>query len=145
MNRLERIAQGMLRPINPYSTIILGTFTAFWGMWVLTPEWSVFGTADLYSKMREFAPEWAWGVWALTAGMLLVFCVFKGLYNNLSRALMFISWHWTTVAAFMWWGDWQNTGGVTYATVAIYSIYCYFNIKMNYADRGRNRPHSFHL
>lgn len=141
MNRLEKIAEGMLRPINPYSTLILGVFTAFWGLWVITPGWSVFGSALLYSKMMEFAPEWAWGVWSLTSGLLLIICVFRGYYSNLSRALMFISWHWATVAGFMWWGDWHNTGGITYTTVAIYSIYCYFNIKMNYVKYGTDTPH----
>jgi hypothetical protein len=142
MTRLDRIAQGLLRPINPYSTIILGAFTALWGVWILA-GWPVFSHAALYSKMAEFAPEWAWGTWSLCAGLLVVLAVFKGFYRWLIWTLLFIGWHWATVSIFMWWGDWQNTGGLTYTTVAIYSGYCYLNVKFNYLKRRSLLP-TFH-
>lgn len=140
MSMLDRIAQGMLRPINPYSTLILGVFTAFWGIWVLMP-WSVFGRADLFSKLSEFAPEVLWGLWATGAGILVIASIIRGLYRYLAWTLAFIGWHWATVAVFMWWGDWQNTGGLTYSFAAVYASYAYLNVKINQVNNGEEMPH----
>lgn len=142
-DRLDRFANGLLRPINPYASVILGLLTASWGIWLLMP-WETFGTAKLYSKMDEFAPEWAWGTWALICGALIIFAVAKGLYKTLSFAIGFAVWHWATVSSMMWWGDWQNTGGLTYSFITLYCIYAYLNIKINYVQFGEDIP-DFHL
>ncbi len=131
MSRLDKIAEGLLRPINPYATSILGLLTATWGLWVIMPFWSVFGKAELFEKMREFAPELAWGSWAFVCGLLIIYAIYAGRYRTLSAAMAFASWHWTTVACMMWWGDWQNTGGLTYSWIAVYSIYVYLNVRIN--------------
>lgn len=141
MTKADRIAQGLLRPINPYSTIILGTFTALWGLWVFLPEWSVFAHAALFNRMAQFAPEWAWGLWAMVAGTLVVCSVIRGLYKWLAWTLAFCVWHWATVAGMLWWGDWQNTGGVTYTFIAVYSAYAYLNVKVNIIRFGESMQH----
>jgi hypothetical protein len=46
--RLDTLAVGMLKPINPYAQMITGVFTAIWGLWLLSPV-DVFGTAPLFS------------------------------------------------------------------------------------------------
>lgn len=137
---LDRIAVGLLRPINPYSTLILGVMTALWGLWLLMP-WPVFEHAVLFSKMSDFAPEWAWGCWSVTSGLLVIYGVFKGFYRILSWTLAFIGWHWFTVSSMMWWGDWQNTGGLTYSFICLLVVYCYLNIKVNYVKYGEDIPH----
>lgn len=141
-SRVEQIVIGLTRPINPYSTLLVGAMTAMWGIWLLMP-WSVFGSAALFSKMAEFAPEWAWGAWALTCGVLIILSVYNGLYKWLYRAMGFAVWHWSTVSTFMWWGDWRNTGGVTYSFVALMCIYLYINIKVNYKKYGEDIPNSY--
>lgn len=140
--RAEQIVIGLTKPINPYSSILLGALTAMWGIWLLMP-WSVFGTAPLFSKLERFAPEDAWGAWATACGTLVIFAVWKGLYKWLYRTLAFGIWHWCTVAGFMWWGDWHNTGGVTYSFVGFLFIYLYLNIKINYKQHGENIPNFY--
>lgn len=144
MGKHDRIARGLLRPINPYSTLILGIFTTCWGLWMLSPWWSVFAQSSAYVKMEQFAPEWAWGCWSVIAGALVILAVFKGLYRWLSFALGFISWHWATVSLMLWLGDWQNIGGLTYMGIAVFSSYVYLNIKVNYVKFGEDIP-SFYV
>jgi hypothetical protein len=136
MGRFDRIAQGVLRPINPYSTLILGVFTGLWGLWVLLPQWDVFTSAALFSKVSEFAPEYAWGLWALTCGVIICAGIATGARRILSFALAFAMWHWWTIAGMFWWGDWQNTGGITYTFVAITCTYAWLNFKVNFVKTG---------
>lgn len=144
MTRLDIIAQGLLRPINPYANLIMGGLTAMWGAWLLIPYFSVFGRASLYSKMGDFAPEWAWGSWAFVCGLVMIASVFKGMYKTLSKAMGFAVWHWFTVAGMMWWGDWQNANSITYTFIGIYCAYIYLNIKINHVKCAHKKP-SFHI
>jgi hypothetical protein len=41
----------------------------------------------------------------------------------------------------MWWADWNNTGGLTYTFVGIFSVYAYLNIKINYLKYHEEFPH----
>jgi uncharacterized iron-regulated membrane protein len=105
--------------------------------------WQVFTSAPLFSQMHAFAPEWAWGTWALICGSLIVISVFKGLYKWLYRSLGFAIWHWGTVSSLMWMGDWHNTGGVTYSFICIFCMYLYLNIKVNYNKMGEDIPNFY--
>lgn len=137
MSRLERIAEGLLRPINPYATVLLGALTLVWGMWIVNPFWNVFPTSRVYSQASDFAPEWAWGTWSTLCGALILISLYKGSYKYLVRFLGFATWHWSTISTMFFWGDWQNTAGVTYGFIAIYCIYSYLNIKVNYDQPGK--------
>lgn len=139
ITKLDKVALGLLRPINPFATLILGIFTATWGIMLLMP-WRSFDSAKLFSKAAEFAPEWAWGTWATACGLFIIFAVFKGFYVILSKSLAFAIWHWVTVSGMLWWGDWTNMGGITYTFVGIYCIYCYMNIKINYVVNHEKTP-----
>jgi hypothetical protein len=136
MKRIEILARGMLRPINPYVTSILGALTFTWGLWILNGFWEVFTSANVFSKAEDFAPEWAWGVWSTLCGLSILVELYRGNFKWLTRSLGFAVWHWWTIAAFLWWGDWQNTAGVIYTFVAIYTTYAYLNIKINYVKPG---------
>lgn len=132
---LKRIGNKVMRlanPINPSWSILLGSFTFAWGAWVIFPWWNAFDTAKLYGKMLEFAPEWAWGTWALIAGAILMYSSMRCNYKLLVQALSFIGWHWFTVSTLMWFGDWQNPGPITYTMTTIYTLFFYLNIKLNY-------------
>lgn len=142
MNKLDSIAQGLLKPINPYATVILGLLTATWGLWLLLPH-PTFASAPLFSKMSDLAPEWAWGSWAYLCGLLIIFSVIMERYRALSFAMGFAVWHWGAVSGMMWWADWQNTGPITYTFICIYSAYIYLNIRVNCVKFGENRPKFF--
>lgn len=137
--RLEAILLGMLRPINPYVTGILGTFTLFWGLWVVNPFWTVFTQAAIYDKMNGFAPEWAWGTWSTLAGAYMLAELYRGKYRQLLWSLAFTLWHWATMAGMFFWGDWQNTAGLAYSFIAFYALYAYLNIKINYVTKGTSK------
>lgn len=130
-DRLERLARGMLEPINIHATSILGALTFVWGLWILVPFWDVFDNATIYSRMDDFAPEWAWGSWATLCGLMMLFCLIREHFRGLRFAYGFAVWHWWTVSNLIWWSDWQNTGGVTYTFIAIYTTFIYLNIKVN--------------
>lgn len=135
MTKMEKVAVGLLSPINPYASILLGIFTFFWGLWLALP-FDTFGSAAIYSKMDQFAPEWLWAVWAMIVGSVSVYTIIKRKSKLLAKAHGFTAWHWATVASMMWWGDWENTAGPTYTFIAIYSSFCYLNVKVNNVNFG---------
>lgn len=137
MNRLERLARGLLKPMNPYASSILGMLTLMWGIWIVNPFWSVFASANVWHRAMQFAPEWAWGTWATVAGGAILFALFKGSTKWVARTLGFGIWHWWTVSGMLWWGDWQNTAGLTYMFIAIYTTFSYLNIKTNFVHMGQ--------
>lgn len=139
MNRFEQLAKGILMPMNPYASALLGFLTLFWGLWIVNPFWDVFSTANVYHRALEFAPEWAWGTWSTTCGALIILSLYTGAAKLLSRSLAFAVWHWGTVSIMLWWGDWQNTAGLTYTFIALYTIFAYLNIKTNYVRMGIGR------
>lgn len=130
---LKTVAFGLLRPINKFSPILLGVFTSLWGLWLISPWWSTFGTAPLWSKMSDLAPEWAWGLWSLTAGMLVSYFTAKEKHVEQAQALGFIVFHWFTVGWLMWFGDWRNTGALTYSAISLYAAFLFLNVRINYA------------
>lgn len=103
----------------------------FWGIWLLLPH-DVFERAPLYFRMWQIAPEWAWGGWATICGFMIIVSIIKSNWKMMTKAMGFASWHWCTVAGMMWWGDWQNTGGLTYSFISLYAIYVFLNVKINY-------------
>jgi hypothetical protein len=113
--------------------------TTAWGIWIVNPFWSVFSTANVYHKALDFAPEWAWGTWSTACGVLMVCALYEGWTKWLGRALGFAVWHWWTVAGMLWWGDWQNTAGLTYTFIALYTTFTYLNIKANFIETGVKR------
>ncbi len=136
MHRLEHIAQGLLKPMNPYASLLLGLLTLSWGVWIINPFWSVFGTAQVYTRAAQFAPEWAWGTWATICGISILYGIYKGSARWLASSLGFAMWHWFTVAGMLWWGDWQNTSGITYTFIGCYTIFAYLNLKVNFIGQG---------
>lgn len=132
MKKWERIIQGLLIPMNPNATIILGVFTTLWGLWILIPFWDVFNSAPLFSRVQEFAPEWAWGSWSVAAGLLLIVALRNDSRSSVSFALGFLTWHWFVISGLFWWGDWHNTGGLTYSFIGIYAMWAYLNYRINF-------------
>jgi hypothetical protein len=129
---LNGLKAAMMKPINTSAVIILGVYTTVWGLWVATPLWDVFGTADLYSYMSQLAPELFWGLAAVVAGVVIVW----GVIRNSYRSLIIGSWigfmHWFLISALYFFGDWQNTGGITALAIGIYSAFVYLNLKVNH-------------
>lgn len=136
----DKLAQSLLKPINPTVIVVLGLYTIIWGIWIANPLWEVFTRAPLYSAMEHLAPEWYWGVQAIVAGLFILRGALKPAYKNLITGAAIAAGHWFTIGMLYFIGDWQNTGGITAITFAIYSALVYLNIKTNrsYFDQETN-------
>lgn len=133
MNKRDKVASGLLRPVNPSVIIVLGFYTVLWGLWLLSPFWTVFTQAPLYSEMMGLGPEPVWGVIAIISGGFICRGAIKPSYMNL-RVGSFVGFmYWLIVGILYLMGDWMNTGGITALTFALYSALIWVNIKVNRA------------
>jgi len=125
-----RLAEAMLRPVNPTAIILLGVFTIAWGFWVGNPFWNVFTHARLYSFMN-FAPEPVWGLIAAAAGVVISHGAVTKRVGALILGAKTGGLFWLLVSIFFFMGDWMNTGGITALILSIYSFFIYLNLKVN--------------
>lgn len=128
---MDKVASTLLRPINPSIIIVLGFYTIVWGLWLLSPFWTVFTQAPIYSAMMSVGTEPVWGAIAIASGMLIMRGAIKPSYINLRVGSFVGFFYWLIVAMFYFAGDWANTGGITSLTFAIYSAIVWVNIKVN--------------
>lgn len=136
MSRLESLADNLLRPLNPTIIIILGLYTATWGLWVANPFWTVFTQAPIYLAMAQMAPEIVWGAIAVTAGIVISYGAYKPSAKNLQLGAFVGFFHWFVIGILYLISDWQNTGGITSLTFAIYSALVWVNVKINRKHYG---------
>lgn len=131
MKRERKIAESLLKPINPTIIIILGVYTFVWGLWIFLPFWTVFTQAPLYSAMASIAGEYAWGGLAMIAGAGIIRGALKPLYKNIQLGSFIAFFHWFVISILYFIGDWASTGGITSLTFAVYSALVWVNIKIN--------------
>jgi hypothetical protein len=133
----------LLSPLQRSSIVALGIYTFFWGLWVAAPWWSVFDQAELFSTMGLIAPEVFWGGLAVACGASIIISAWKMFPRGVMDAAV-ITWaHWLMIAIFYFVGDWQNTGGITSLSIAIYAAFIYLNIKVNYYIKGKRKDSLF--
>lgn len=138
---LDRLAEGLLKPINPSVIIVLGLYTILWGLWVVNPFWTVFTLSGLYSALATFGGEYFWGGIVLVSGLLITRGAIKPSYMNLTvgSAVGFIIW--LIVGIFYMFGNWASTGGITALAFSTYSLLIYLNIKTNKTFfKGGHKP-----
>lgn len=128
---IRRLLYGFLQPINTNLVVLLGLWTATWGLWVASPFWDVFDSAQMFTYMHSLGPEWAWGVSAVIAGLVMVFGVIFNSYRSLSWGAMIGFIYWLAISVLYFLGDWQNTGGITVIIFAIYSAAIRINLSVN--------------
>jgi hypothetical protein len=134
MTRREKLAQTILKPINPSIIVILGAYTVLWGLWIANPFWTVFTQAPLYAVMAHSAPiypEVFWGTYAIISGLFTMRGAMKPSYRNLQWGSFFAFAHWLIIGMMYFMGDWMNTGGITAITFSIYSAIVWLNVKIN--------------
>lgn len=127
----DKIAAGLLRPINPSLIIVLGLYTVIWGLWISNPLWTVFTQAPVYNFMAALAPEMYWGVQAVVAGAIISYGAIRPSYRNIQLGSFIAFFHWFIIGVMYFMGDWQNTGGITCLCFAVYSAMIWVNIKIN--------------
>lgn len=126
------LAQALLKPVNTAAIILLGMYTVLWGLWIANPWWSVFNSAPLFHQMRDVAPEWAWGLFAIFCGLVTAYGAWRPSYRALTIGSGTAFGHWLAISIFYFVGDWHNTGGITSLTFSIYAAFIYLNIRVNY-------------
>lgn len=131
-NQNGGLTEALLKPVNTAAIILLGIYTVVWGFWLANPWWSVFGTAPIYNEMNQVAPEWAWGLLAITCGLVTAYGAWRPSYRALTWGSGVAFCHWLTISIFYFVGDWHNTGGISSLTFAIYAAFIYLNIRVNY-------------
>jgi hypothetical protein len=126
----NRLIRSILQPINPAAILILGVFTALWGIWVASPFWDVFTSADAYQYLGML-PEPVVGGVAILAGLGIINGVLRASFRSLTTGAMIGFSHWFTIAVFFFLGNWHNTAGITYLMIAVYSAFVWLNLRVN--------------
>lgn len=134
----DQLVRALLLPINPAAVILLGIYTVVWGVWVANPFWSVFSQAELYGVLATVAPEVFWGCLAILCGIVTVYGAVKRSYRALINGSSVAGWHWFMITVFYFMGDPLNTGGITALIFAVYAIFIYLNLKVNFKDDPHN-------
>ena len=127
----SRFIRDVLQPINTAAISIMGVYTVLWGFWVANPWWFVFQSAAAYQSMEHIAPEFVWGLVAVIVGTFMIRGVVSRSYKALVIGALSGFFYWITVSGFFFWGDWHNTGGVTYLMIAAYCGFIWLNLRVN--------------
>lgn len=128
---IDSIKDTFIKPMNVSSLMIFGTFCLLWAIWIIHPGWAVFETAKMFSVMSYIMPEWAWGAVSAVLGVLVYYGVLSQNIKCIKTTTLIGFYMWTMVSICYFIGDWQNTGGITIAIIAIYSGYAALNIAIN--------------
>lgn len=118
-------------PLNKASTILMAAYTLLWGIWLASPFWDVFTRAPLYSALSAVFPEYAWGIIAILCGLATTWGVLHQSARSLAIGAYVGFIHWLVISGGYFIGDWQNTGGITALTIALYSALIYLNLRVN--------------
>lgn len=124
------VAKRLMQPINTSLIALLGAYTMLWGLWLASPFWTVFDAAPLYSKMEHF-PEWAWGAFAMYAGIEIIRGVILNRNGPLKRGAFIGYFHWFIVTLMYFFGDWRSTGGITSLVICMYCFIIFLNYRKN--------------
>lgn len=131
MTRTERLATELLKPLNPSLIVVLGFYTILWGLWIVSPFWSVFNAAPLYSTLASVSSEVVWGSLAVLAGVCVTYGAYRPSRVNLQFGSFVGALHWFIIALFYFIADWTSTGGISALAFAVYSGIVWVNVKMN--------------
>ena len=130
-NIARRVRRELMHPINTSAVIIMGFYTFLWGVWLASPFWHVFDHAPLYMTLAGLAPEWAWGLWAIAVGLVMVYGVVRKSHRSLTTGAFVGMFHWLLISLLYFFADWHSTGGITALMVAAYCSFVYLNLRMN--------------
>ena len=138
--RLECLRETLLRPINPAVIVVLGIYTVVWGLWIMSPFWTVFPHSAAYAIMAEYGTEYLWGSIAVCAGAIIVRGALKPVYWNIEIGSWVSFFFWLAIAILFCAGDWHTTGWLSAACFSIYSGLIWLNIRFNreYFGGGKN-------
>lgn len=128
----EKLADALLRPINPSAVIILGLATIMWGLWIVLPFWDVFSISSVYSTLlATHIPEFCWGLLAIGCGMITTWGATVRKTTPLKIGSMVAGWHWLMITIFYISGNWMDSTWVFTLMFALYAAYVAMNLRVN--------------
>lgn len=132
MTKPERLAQQLLKPINPTIIIVLGIYTIVWGLWIACPFFDVFTASPLYATMAGIGSEYIWGSIAMVSGLIICRGAIKPRFGNIQFGAFIGFFHWTLISILYFIADWHSTAGLSAAAFAVYSGLVWVNTKVNH-------------
>ena len=132
----DKMAGAIAKPVNRAAIVILGAFTAVWGLWVSNPFWEVFSRAPLYDALNSSGPpgidaETFWGGVALICDLFVCYGAICKERPAILLGSAIIGWVWAVISVMYFLGDWRNTGGITSGTLSIYGWFIFLNVLVN--------------
>lgn len=131
VEHVENLRQTLLRPINPAVIVVLGIYTMIWGVWIMSPWWSVFPHSPVYSLMAHYGTEYLWGSIAIAAGSIITRGALKPVYWNIELGSWVSFFFWLAIAILYVCSDWHTTAWLSAACFSIYSGIIWLNIRVN--------------
>jgi hypothetical protein len=129
---VNRAVRTILKPISKGVTVFLSLYTILWGLWTLNPWWSVFNSAGLYDGLNGVAPEWFWGLLALSVGLMSLVSTIDNRYPKTAfTSAALAGWFWFVIGLLYLYGDWHNTGGITGLFLSVLCAFIFLNVKAN--------------
>lgn len=123
-----------LAPIQPFIGILIGFYTFMWGLWVLSPFWTVFDKGPQYEVLMSLAREPVWGFIATILGVIIM----KACWNKNVEVIKY-----TALVGFYFWGlvctsylysNWQALAWIPAAMFSIIEGYAYLNLTIREKD-----------
>jgi hypothetical protein len=121
----------LLKPINTAGIGILGTVTFIWGLWLASPFWTVFSGDPNYSAMAQLAPEWAWGLFGIAVGAVILAGVIKNSYRALTRGATVAYYFWLAITGMHLVSNWKSEMWIFTLMSALYAIFIALNLRVN--------------
>jgi len=114
----------MKKPFEFVSTLTL----ILWGAWVSWPTFSTFNVGGVYRQMAKTAPEWIWGAFVLSIGIIKAFLMYSK-YTKLRVIMALIVMAiFAIIAAFFALGNWMSVGVPMYISFVIISWFSYMEV-----------------
>ena len=92
----------------------------------------------MFGLLAQVAPEVFWGYLAVFCGLITIYGAVKRSYKPLVRGALVSGWHWSMICIFYFMADPLNTGGITALIFAVYSVFIYLNLRVNFKNDKDN-------
>lgn len=99
--------------------LIAASFALWWGLWVWSPGWAVFGTSPSYAVMAAVAPDVIWGGALMAAGLALGWLSLSFRTHGKQLVLLFLMAYFVFVAVVFGVANLGSTAPATYFHVAV--------------------------
>jgi hypothetical protein len=109
--------------------LIAASFAFWWGFWITSPWWVVFGTSRTYRVMELVAPDYVWGGALMLAGLVLACSSLQDVTVAKLPALLFLVAYFVFVSIVFGAANIGSTAPITYLHVAATYAWLWFTAR----------------